>query len=336
MQLDLTNNFITIRDWLRFAVSQFEKNQVFFGHGTDNSYDEAVWLIMGGLHLPLASLDKFLDAKLSKAECKHPSDLVEQRIFKRIPTAYLLHEAWLFDYKFYVDERVIVPRSFIAELLLEQLSPWVENPEIIGSAADLCTGSGCLGILLAHAFPNSAIDIIDISKIESGKMTIESIDFNLFDLVEETTKVFMIQAATKGISFNTYISPLLPKTISSDMVRIKQVMINLISNAMKFTEIGQVEIHVKPVEGIVGLWIEFIVSDTGIGLSPTKVETLFEAFNQLDSSISRRFGGSGLGLSICKGIIDGMGGDIWAESEVGKGSQFHFKVPYVEAELGTE
>ncbi len=179
MQLDLTNNFITIRDWLRFAVSQFEKNQVFFGHGTDNSYDEAVWLIMGGLHLPLASLDKFLDAKLSKAECKHLSDLVEQRIFKRIPTAYLLHEAWLFDYKFYVDERVIVPRSFIAELLLEQLSPWVENPEIIGSAADLCTGSGCLGILLAHAFPNSAIDIIDISTDAIEVSNINIVDYDL-------------------------------------------------------------------------------------------------------------------------------------------------------------
>ena len=159
----------TIRDWLRFTVSQFEEAQIFFGHGTDNSYDEAVWLVMSALHLPHDTLHNFLDAVITETERKHLAHLIESRVTKRIPTAYLLREAWLRGFKFYVDERVIVPRSFIAELLdfneegEHGLQPWIEHPELINSAADICTGSGCLGILLANAFPDAAIDVVDIS-----------------------------------------------------------------------------------------------------------------------------------------------------------------------------
>ena len=163
------NQLHTIRDWLRFTVSQFEASDIFFGHGTDNSYDEAVWLIMSALHLPHDTLNNFLDARITETERKHLAHLIEQRITKRTPTAYLLREAWLRGFKFYVDERVIVPRSFIAELLdfneegEHGLQPWIEHPELINSAADICTGSGCLGILLANAFPDATIDVVDIS-----------------------------------------------------------------------------------------------------------------------------------------------------------------------------
>ncbi len=153
----------TIRDWLRYCVSRFEASDIFFGHGTDNAYDEAVWLVMGSLHLPLDTLENFLDARITEAERKHLAHLIERRVTEHIPTAYLLREAWLKGIKFYVDERVIVPRSFIAELLENGLSPWVEYPEMIESAADICTGSGCLGVLLAHAFPDAGIDVVDIS-----------------------------------------------------------------------------------------------------------------------------------------------------------------------------
>jgi len=153
----------TIRDWLRFAVSQFEASDIFFGHGTDNAYDEAVWLIMSALHLPHDTLNNFLDARLTTAERQKLAGFIDQRVTEHKPTAYLVKEAWLQGFKFYVDERVIVPRSFIAELLSEDLSPWIEYPEMIESAADICTGSGCLGILLANSFPNAAIDVIDIS-----------------------------------------------------------------------------------------------------------------------------------------------------------------------------
>jgi len=160
----LVTELSTIRDWIRYAVSQFEASDIFYGHGTDNSYDEAVWLVMSGLHLPTETLENFLDASITTAERAHLANLIEQRVTKHTPTAYLVKEAWLHDFKFYVDERVLVPRSFIAELLLDDsLSPWIEFPEMVESAADLCTGSGCLGILLAHAFPDAAVDVIDIS-----------------------------------------------------------------------------------------------------------------------------------------------------------------------------
>lgn len=154
----------TIRDWLRFAVSQFENSDIFYGHGTDNSYDEAVWLIMSALHLPMETLNNFLDARLTQSERDKLAQFIEQRITKHTPTAYLLKEAWLQGFKFYVDERVLIPRSFIAELLVNDLSPWIEFPEMIESAADICTGSGCLGVLLANSFPNAAIDVVDISQ----------------------------------------------------------------------------------------------------------------------------------------------------------------------------
>lgn len=164
MYAQATQELHTIRDWLRFAVSQFENSDIFYGHGTDNSYDEAAWLIMSALHLPMETLNNFLDARLTKPERDKLAQFIEQRITQHTPTAYLLKEAWLQGFKFYVDERVLIPRSFIAELLANDLSPWIEFPEMIESAADICTGSGCLGVLLANSFPNAAIDVIDISQ----------------------------------------------------------------------------------------------------------------------------------------------------------------------------
>jgi ribosomal protein L3 glutamine methyltransferase len=161
--LEAAHQLHTIRDWLRYAVSRFEEAGIFFGHGTQNSYDEAVWLVLSALHLPHDTLENFLDAILTEAERRKLAQLIERRVTERVPTAYLLREAWLGDFKFYVDERVIVPRSFIAELLRDQLAPWVESPEEVTAVADICTGSGCLAILAAHAFPNADVDAVDIS-----------------------------------------------------------------------------------------------------------------------------------------------------------------------------
>lgn len=153
----------TIRDLLRFAVTQFNKAGVHFGHGSANAYDEAAYLILKTLYLPLDQLEPFLDARVTDTECKQVLELLERRVKDRVPAAYLTHEAWLGDFSFYVDERVIIPRSFIAELLQTQLAPWIADPEHITTALDLCTGSGCLAILLAHAFDNAHIDAADIS-----------------------------------------------------------------------------------------------------------------------------------------------------------------------------
>jgi ribosomal protein L3 glutamine methyltransferase len=184
MNLNQTwQELFTIRDWLRYCVSRFEASDIFFGHGTDNAYDEAVWLVMGSLHLPLDTLENFLDARITEAERKHLAHLIERRVTEHIPTAYLLREAWLKGFKFYVDERVIVPRSFIAELLENGLSPWVEYPEMIESAADICTGSGCLGVLLAHAFPDAGIDVVDISPDAIAVCNINISNYGLQDRI---------------------------------------------------------------------------------------------------------------------------------------------------------
>lgn len=161
---DDTESLITVRDWLRFAVSRFNEAKLFFGHGSDNAFDEAAYLILHTLHLPLDRLEPFLDASLTHGESEEVQATIERRVRERIPAAYLTHEAWLGAHRFYVDERVIVPRSFIAELLHERLSPWVEEPDDVTRALDLCTGSGCLAILAALAFPNADVDAVDLSK----------------------------------------------------------------------------------------------------------------------------------------------------------------------------
>ncbi|WP_413436534.1 50S ribosomal protein L3 N(5)-glutamine methyltransferase [Sulfuriferula sp. GW1] len=158
-----TDALITVRDWLRFGVSRMNEAGVFFGHGTTNAFDEAAYLILHSLHLPLDRLDPFLDACLTEVEREDLKLVFEKRVKQRIPSAYITHQAWLGEFAFYVDERVIIPRSFIAELLREQLAPWVEDPESVQTGLDMCTGSGCLAILMAHAFPNAAIDAVDIS-----------------------------------------------------------------------------------------------------------------------------------------------------------------------------
>lgn len=153
----------TIRDWLRYAVSRFSEADLFYGHGCDNAVDEAAWLILRSLHLPRDRLEPFLDARLTRSERLALHHRLEQRIARRVPTAYLLNEAWLGDFGFYIDERVIVPRSYFAELLEDSLAPWVTTPEAVRDVLDLCTGSGCLAILLAHAFSQAQVDAVDIS-----------------------------------------------------------------------------------------------------------------------------------------------------------------------------
>jgi len=157
------NNFSTVRDLLRYAVTRFNTEQLFFGHGSSNALDEAAYLILHTLKLPLDQLDPFLDARLLPDEIAALMRVIERRSKDRVPAAYITNEAWLGAYRFYVDERVIVPRSFIAELIPQHFAPWIQDPDAVTHALDLCTGSGCLPILLADAFPNAQVDAVDIS-----------------------------------------------------------------------------------------------------------------------------------------------------------------------------
>ncbi len=155
--------FQTLRDVLRHAVTRFNTEQLYFGHGSDNAFDEAAYLLLHTLQLPLDQLEPFLDARLTETEIHTLLALIERRATQRVPVAYLTHEALLGEYRFYVDERVIVPRSFIAELIPEQFQPWIDEPAAVSNVLELCTGSGCLAIMLADAFTNAQIDAVDLS-----------------------------------------------------------------------------------------------------------------------------------------------------------------------------
>lgn len=186
-----------MRDLVRFAVTMFNDEKLFFGHGSANAFDEAAYLVLHTLKLPPDKLEPFYDARLTSSERDAVLNVIERRVRERIPAAYLTNEAWLGEYKFYVDQRVIVPRSFIAELLREELSPWIADAEEIESVLDLCTGSGCLAILAALTFPHAVVDAVDLSAdaLEVARRNvgdyalndrIELIRSNLFDELDES------------------------------------------------------------------------------------------------------------------------------------------------------
>jgi ribosomal protein L3 glutamine methyltransferase len=153
----------TVRDWLRFAVSRFTEAKLVYGHGTSTAFDEAAFLVLTGLHLPHDTLEPWLDAKLTLAERKLIADLIEARVVTRKPAPYLVKRAWMGPYEFYCDERVIIPRSFLGELLIARLSGVVGDDEAPARVLDLCAGSACLAIIAAHVFPDAVVDAAEIS-----------------------------------------------------------------------------------------------------------------------------------------------------------------------------
>ena len=158
-----TSGLVTLADWLRHAERRFRGARLAYGHGTDNAFDEAAWLLLHAARRPYHDLEGALPLVLSAAQRRRAQSLVEARIRTRKPLAHLLHEAWLGEHRFYVDERVIVPRSHIAELLAGGLAPWIGRPSRVRRALDMCTGSGCLAILLALAYPRAEVDAVDRS-----------------------------------------------------------------------------------------------------------------------------------------------------------------------------
>lgn len=172
---------LTLRDLIRYGVSRLNAAQVALGHGSDNAWDETVYLVLHALHLPLDTLEPFLDARVLSEERNRVLELIDRRVTERVPAAYLTNEAWLRGHRFYVDARVIVPRSPIAELLDEGLSPWVQDAQAVDSVLDMCTGSGCLAILSALAFPYAQVDAVDVSPdaLEVARRNVD--DYGLAD-----------------------------------------------------------------------------------------------------------------------------------------------------------
>ena len=173
-------------------------------------------------------------------------------------------------------------------------------------------------------------DMLDLSKIEAGQLELEEVEFDLADLVLGMRATFEPLAAGKGLAFDVVVGDEVAGTWRGDALRVRQILHNLISNAVKFTPAGSVEVRVEPAEAGVRL----SVTDTGIGVSPDQIERLFDKFVQADSSTTRRFGGTGLGLSICRELCSGMGGEIRAESEVGRGSRFIVDLPLARVGAG--
>lgn len=165
---DAATELRTVRDLIRYGVSRFNEAELDYGHGTTNAYDEAVFMVLEGLSLPIDQLDPYVDARLTLAERRKVADLLHARVETRKPASYLLNKAYIQGIPFYVDERVIVPRSYIGEILFSDLIggddfTLVEDPTEVERVLDLCTGSGCLAILAAQIFPEAHVDAVDLS-----------------------------------------------------------------------------------------------------------------------------------------------------------------------------
>lgn len=174
---------VTVRDFIRYAVSKFQRAGLYFGHGTFSAFDEAVFLVLESLKLPIEQLEPYYDAKLLPAERKLLAETIEKRVTTRKPLAYIINKTYLQGVPFYVDERTIVPRSYIADLLFSDVTgndgfSLIAEPESIGSVLDLCTGSGCLAILAATLFPNATVDAVDLSPdaLEVAKINVKQAD----------------------------------------------------------------------------------------------------------------------------------------------------------------
>lgn len=183
IQHSIVNELKTLRDVLRWTTSQFNAAELFYGHGNADAFNDALQLILHSLHLPANEFPElFADARLTLAEKQGIAALVERRITDRVPVPYLTHEAWFAGMPFYVDERVLIPRSPFAELIQDQFMPWLTDPDSVMTILDLCTGGGCIAIACAEAFPDAHVDAIDIS---TDALTVANINIKKHDLMDQ-------------------------------------------------------------------------------------------------------------------------------------------------------
>lgn len=269
----------TLQDMIRWTVSRFNAAGLFYGHGTDNAWDEAVQLILPSLYLPIDVPSHVLNSRLTSSERLRIVERVIQRINERTPTAYLTNKAWFCGLEFFVDERVLVPRSPIGELIENQFQPWlIEEPRRI---MDMCTGSGCIAIACAHAFPDAEVDAIDISAdaLEVAEQNIQDhgleaqvtpIRSDLFrDLIEDkydlivTNPPYVDEEDMNSLPEEFKHEPELGLAAGSDGLKLmRRIIANaprfLTENGILICEVGNSMVHVMDqYPNIPFTWIEF-------------------------------------------------------------------------------
>ncbi len=200
---NVKNELHSLRDYIRFAMSQFGQHRVFFGHGTDNAWDEATQLVLAAVHLPWNTNPAVLDSRLAESEKERVLDFIKLRAVARKPLPYITQESWFCQLPFFVDERVLIPRSPIAELIQVEFSPWLrEGP--VARVLDLCTGSGCIGIACAYAFPDAEVDLADISE---DAIDVANINIEKHEMLEQVHAIKSdLFSAVKGKTYDLIVS----------------------------------------------------------------------------------------------------------------------------------
>ena len=224
----------TVCDVVRWAMSEMERFDVSLGHGTADYWEEATFLVLRTLKLPFDRLEAFWNAHLTQDELWEVLKNIESRVHNKVPAPYLVHEAWLTEHPFYVDERVLIPRSYIAELLEEGLEPWVE-PENVHTVLDMCTGSGCLAILAQMAFPEAQVtgadisaDALEVAKINRSKYglddTLELVQTDIFShLGKRKFDLITLEAGDDGMDFMRRFMPALKEHLTENGVAIVEI-----------------------------------------------------------------------------------------------------------------
>ncbi|WP_019612952.1 50S ribosomal protein L3 N(5)-glutamine methyltransferase [Psychromonas ossibalaenae] len=283
---EAVNELVTIQDMLRWAATEFNRAGIFYGHGTDNAWDDALQLILPSLNLAMDSHDSVLQSRLTRREREMLAELIVMRIEKRIPVAYLTNTAWFAGLEFYVDERTLVPRSPFAELIKSQFAPWVEEaPKRI---LDLCTGSACIAIACAYAFPEAEVDAVDISEdaLDVAEINIQGhgleqqvfpIQSDLFSGIEQE-KYDLIVSNPPYVDAEDMAN--LPEEFKHepelglacgfdglDLVRkmLQQASSKLNENGVLFVEVGNSQVHLQQAYPDVPFtWIEFKAGGHGV------------------------------------------------------------------------
>jgi len=227
------------------------------------------------------------------------------------------------------EEAALLKTQFLANMSHEIRTPMNGVMGMIGLVLERCADAEdreqlTVAQTAAQSLVKLLDEILDLSKIEAGKMTFETIDFDLPNMVEDALRMFQIAVRQKNLALRFDYPANSPKWVRGDPARLRQVLVNLVGNVVKFTAQGGIQVEIRRAAGD-GFW--FAVEDTGIGIAPGKREAIFDAFTQADGSHTRRFGGSGLGLTITRRLVELMGGKLQLDSEPGKGSRFFFQLP---------